>query len=570
MNQKLCGLAIFLIISLLSSCQIRDLTEQIKPREEQLVKNDSVLYTARIAEKNLPLFVDLSKYADDAYLTKSISEEVDSLQLSSFLDIDSSYYCEWQGKPVIEVPFREEFQHQKVFISRSGFSDNMMTIAKKYIIFVGEGEVRKIQVVTMIPTPENYESNRDNFSFVKKSEFEGVVLFSSLDGDLCGALYYSSGPIVSVDIDFVRNYSGDSDWMISLPIEKKTKASGPEDDFIDGGVITASICRAVITERPYSPLRPIIGDNNHDNPNRSEEQGHGGGSCISNPEEIFTYDISLIAEGGGTVYGGGTYPSGKTIHVLAVSDVNSKDYFSRWLGDFEDYPRGFNYTVTKHIVAVAQFITYGEQIPCYNLEDHISNPLASMNLAATSIYRAERHNYYGALYGYVRSSGTRKHYGYDLLADIGTPVYSVSSGSVYKIVSTVPSGKEGKNGGGGYGNMIWIVSRLSDGKKKLYCYMHLRSISEGGTTAPGLSVGDTVFAGQLIGYTGNTGNAYNVDNPHLHFEVRNWPGNKSDIIDPADYLNGSFYEDGHSEGMVLSKCDNSAYDYVEEYIHISD
>lgn len=118
--------------------------------------------------------------------------------------------------------------------------------------------------------------------------------------------------------------------------------------------------------------------------------------------------------------------------------------------------------------------------------------------------------------------------------------------------------------------MIWIVSRLSDGKKKLYCYMHLRSISEGGATAPGLSMGDTVFAGQLIGYTGNTGNAYNVDNPHLHFEVRNWPGNKSDIIDPADYLNGSFYEDGHSEGMVLSKCDNSAYDYVEEYIHISD
>ena len=28
--------------------------------------------------------------------------------------------------------------------------------------------------------------------------------------------------------------------------------------------------------------------------------------------------------------------------------------------------------------------------------------------------------------------------------------------------------------------------------------------------------GDEVFAGEIVGYTGRTGNAYDVDYPHLH------------------------------------------------------
>ncbi|SCC24691.1 M23 family metallopeptidase [Gilliamella intestini] len=34
-----------------------------------------------------------------------------------------------------------------------------------------------------------------------------------------------------------------------------------------------------------------------------------------------------------------------------------------------------------------------------------------------------------------------------------------------------------------------------------------------------LNVGDKVKSGDLIGYTGDTGNAENVVNPHLHFEI---------------------------------------------------
>ncbi|MCX8711346.1 M23 family metallopeptidase [Gilliamella sp. B3464] len=34
-----------------------------------------------------------------------------------------------------------------------------------------------------------------------------------------------------------------------------------------------------------------------------------------------------------------------------------------------------------------------------------------------------------------------------------------------------------------------------------------------------LKVGDKVKSGDLIGFTGDTGNAVNVCNPHLHFEI---------------------------------------------------
>lgn len=46
--------------------------------------------------------------------------------------------------------------------------------------------------------------------------------------------------------------------------------------------------------------------------------------------------------------------------------------------------------------------------------------------------------------------------------------------------------------------------------------------------------GDNLFRGEIIGYTGRTGNAYNVPYKHLHLGVKR----NGYYVDPADYING--------------------------------
>lgn len=85
------------------------------------------------------------------------------------------------------------------------------------------------------------------------------------------------------------------------------------------------------------------------------------------------------------------------------------------------------------------------------------------------------------------------HNGIDYPCPINTPVYAVANG-------TVMNAKDG----GTYGNYMDI---WHGGAGSLYA--HLSRFA----AAPGQSV----VAGQLIGYSGNTGDS---TGPHLHFEIR--------------------------------------------------
>jgi murein DD-endopeptidase MepM/ murein hydrolase activator NlpD len=91
----------------------------------------------------------------------------------------------------------------------------------------------------------------------------------------------------------------------------------------------------------------------------------------------------------------------------------------------------------------------------------------------------------------------RKHEGQDIFAALGTPIYSATSGYVYKV---------GEDNLGGH-----TVSVIGSGAR-IYYYAHLDSY------APNLSVGDRVTTRTLLGYVGSTGNA-NGTPPHLHFGV---------------------------------------------------
>lgn len=99
---------------------------------------------------------------------------------------------------------------------------------------------------------------------------------------------------------------------------------------------------------------------------------------------------------------------------------------------------------------------------------------------------------WGDTWGAPRSGG-RRHQGVDMIAPVGTPLQAVISGTVEHRTNLL----------GGI-----TVSLLGDNGHRYY-YAHLVSW-EG---EPG-----RVAQGQVIGYVGETGNAYGT--PHLHFEIR--------------------------------------------------
>lgn len=112
----------------------------------------------------------------------------------------------------------------------------------------------------------------------------------------------------------------------------------------------------------------------------------------------------------------------------------------------------------------------------------------------------------GASFG-QRGVWSRWHTGQDFPAPVGTPVYAVASGIV---LSPTSGGWAGTN----------VVIQHANGGATLYAHLSKRLVS----------VGDAVKAGQLIGYSGQTGRAFG---PHLHFEYYK-PG-----VTPGDVYNAS-------------------------------
>ncbi len=98
-------------------------------------------------------------------------------------------------------------------------------------------------------------------------------------------------------------------------------------------------------------------------------------------------------------------------------------------------------------------------------------------------------------YGQARGGG-RVHLGTDIGADEGREIYAVAAGEVFKLYAN-----EALAGNG-------LRMRTPDGT--VVFYAHLSAL------VPGLAVGTSVTAGQLVGYVGQTGNA---GGPHLHLEI---------------------------------------------------
>ena len=112
-------------------------------------------------------------------------------------------------------------------------------------------------------------------------------------------------------------------------------------------------------------------------------------------------------------------------------------------------------------------------------------------------------------FGSRRTFGVaRKHLGNVLMGGLGTPIVAVEGGVVEAM---------GWNRYGG-----WRVGIRSFDSKRYYYYAHLRKDTP---FAKDLQVGDTVQAGDIIGFMGRTGysdkeNVNNIETVHLHFGMQ--------------------------------------------------
>jgi len=99
---------------------------------------------------------------------------------------------------------------------------------------------------------------------------------------------------------------------------------------------------------------------------------------------------------------------------------------------------------------------------------------------------------------YEARRGARAHLALDMLASKGTAVLAADDGRIGRM-GTTPVG----------GNIIYA---LDPDERFVYYYAHLDRY------ARGLSVGDRLRKGDVLGYVGTTGNAPSAA-PHLHFQV---------------------------------------------------
>lgn len=126
----------------------------------------------------------------------------------------------------------------------------------------------------------------------------------------------------------------------------------------------------------------------------------------------------------------------------------------------------------------------------------------------------------------------QRHKGIDLLAPIETNLHSMYPGTVVSTRDDVLCDRVKS-----HGNRIIVESEI-EGETYQFFYCHLTDVL--------INEGDAVDQGQLIGTTGNTGNACFSDIEHLHLEVHQINGTVHTPVDPAPFLTTVFDATGEN------------------------
>jgi len=560
-----------------------------------------------VKQKNASLFADLDDYDWNSLKTRSdINESNEAMvSLEELLDRPARKSRTFRGLTIDQIPFIDDGQGYNVRLSPVNLyesdefsSDMTITGARKFYLKSSDESVWSSRVVTMIPDSAFLAKfSLESVSYLDKALFSGIILFSNPDGSFRDVYVYDGeSPVSDAQMDRPGTAEENTGNTRSLLLSCDD-ASGTATRLAESGRtyrLHYSICVAYVKkDDPYDSesLDNTLEDRLNQDSDEEKMSSGGGGGGRSQPlnsemnEDFFTCTLALYSTTGGRAVGSGRYPFGRDVTVKASPFMIGYE-FDRWTGDLNGRASTYSFSITTDVEATAYFKSAVDSSstsrPCWSAFSGKANPLNEMTLAASG---TGGWNLTGATYGNTRvgviinDDGSRSisakwHGGLDLMAEVGTPVFAMFDG---KIGSTYVISQPDRGDDGRYpssysgdmndaGNRIYVESEI-DGNRVVMGYCHLQSgtpVAINPRTGKSFAPGDKVFRGEIVAYTGQTGNAFNVENKHLHLTAQE----NGRAVNPEKYINGKVEEQEYlpgdakvkSEKLIEIRCDEEPQD----------
>lgn len=493
---------------------------------------DDILKTTVMASPP-PLFADLP----DDPVRSDTKGQPETVPLGSVLDLPRQRSAPFKGTAIGQIPFSAGYTGLAAYFgSKPGGDPEEASVMKRFLVTSPEG----VSVVTMV-TDAGYARMHPGFDYLDKPDYTGAVVFSTVSGGLMKLQAYEGGRVI--EADFVSSPDKGDAFIVVYTWDAETKSPG-------GGEAAGSYA---VTFRPDGEGVPWYWD----------PDGSAAGDGSVTPEKCYSVSLSCDIPDEVEMTGGGLYTAGSTAVIGYRQKYSVKVHaLDHWTGDFAwSRSARFSRKVDGDLESTAYFET---PKPCTSNSKRVTNPLLIMRIAASNVSMKLSDadgriyaNYYGGTFGETRVDGEgnpRKHDGLDLYAEVGTPVYAAYTGTITKAVSGYGDSPVANS----YGNELRVTTG-EGGKAFVTQYAHLRGVTPFAVnprTGKPFGKDDKVYHGDLIGYTGRTGNAVDVPNPHLHFGI--YSGGR--WVDPKPYINGTYASgrkavDGSKGRITDVRCD---------------
>ena len=472
----------------------------------------------RIPVTQVPLYGNLSSYN---LLPGSTGTRTDgkSVALGALLDPGKARTVRFEDVTFLQIPFLPDGEPVLAEYGEDLAPDiGAATAIRKFYVETLQEGIRYRFIVAMVAETQ-YAGSHPDFDYLDMPGFTGAVLLSTPEGGIFRVEHYRGGLVresVLLHQEEITR-SGGLHYLKLYRLAPDTRAGGGPE----GWALESAVC---IGERSFGEEVRI--------------------SLIPHPQ--YTVSLSTNLPEYVDLQGAGTYSSGSWAAVGCFpKNAFLAPSFGRWTGSFAGRKQAyFPCQVTEDLVSTAWFEDTG---PCVDREREVTNPLKRMNVAATGS-GSYVNGTFKAIRGWYEDGTPRYHWGIDLEAKAGTPVYSMYDGVILRTETNHPDRYEEKS----FGNVIVTENKVKGYDRKVYLqYSHLQygtPVAVNPRTGKPFERGDRVFAGDLIGYTGKTGNAFDdtdVPSKHLDLMAAFGADPKTGKIlsdtrtDPAPFLNGT-------------------------------